>query len=244
VSSNEVIGLIGDIAWPITVLLILVILRREFEAILQALQKRIGNPHTDVKLTTQGLELSNKVEALEGAVETQQLKAGVLASAVVATRTEPRSAERIPQSLFTLRTEYIAADDEPDDMRRIQVKNDLARSMGAEVLRTNIDRHALVDQGDEVMTLALAAAVTALPQPGDDVLILTAGRRIERLHVRYRVAAAVSELAQSLNLQLNLVPGMENLISSYRKSADDRLIRRIDWTLKVLKDYGGKGSIG
>lgn len=55
-----------------------------------------------------------------------------------------------------------------------------------------------------------------------------AGRKIERLHVRYRVAVAVSELAQSLNLQLNLVPGMENLISSYRKSADDRLIRRID----------------
>jgi len=116
--------------------------------------------------------------------------------------------------------------------------------MGAEVLRTNIDRRALVNQGDEVMTLALVAAVTALPQSGDDVLILTAGRRIERLHVRYRVAAAVSELAQSLNLQFNLVPGMENLISSYRKSADDRLIRRIDWTLKVLKDYGDKGSTG
>jgi hypothetical protein len=60
-------------------------------------------------------------------------------------------------------------------MRRIQVKNDLARSMGAEVLRANIDRRILVDQGDEVMTLALAAAVTALPQAGDDVLILTAG---------------------------------------------------------------------
>jgi hypothetical protein len=118
--------------------------------------------------------------------------------------------------LLTLRAEYIAADDEPDHMRRIQAKNDLARSMGAEVLRTNIDRNTLVDQGDEVMTLALAGAVTALPQSGDDVLILTAGRRIERLHVRYRVAAAVSELAQSGNLQPNLIPGMEDLISSYR----------------------------
>lgn len=243
-SSSEVISLIGDVAWPITVLLILIILRHEFKAILQAVQKRISDPHTDVKLTTQGLELSNKVEALEGTVETQQLKADVLARAVTAVRTEPQQAERIPESLFTLRAKYVAADDEPDDMRRIQIKNDLARSMGAEVLRTNIDRHALVDQGDEVMTLALAAAMTALPQPGDDVLILTAGKRIERLHVRYRVAAAVSELAQSLNLQLNLVPGMENLISSYRKSADDRLIRRIDWTLKVLRDYGGKASTG
>ena len=143
--------------------------------------------------------------------------------------------------MLTLRAEYIAADDEPDHVRRIQIKNNLARSMGAEVLKTNIDRRTLVDQDDEVMTLALAAAVTALPQPGDDVLILTAGKRIDRLHVRYRVAAAVSELTQSRNLQLNLVRGMEDLISSYRRLADDRLIQRIDWTLKSLKDYGGKG---
>jgi hypothetical protein len=112
------------------------------------------------------------------------------------------------------------------------------------VLRTNIDHQTLVDQGDEVMTLALAAAVTALPQPGDDVLIMTAGRKIERLHIRYRVAAAVSEFAQSRNLQLNLVAAMEGMISSYRKSADDRLIRRIDWTLKVLRDYGEEKSTG
>jgi hypothetical protein len=116
--------------------------------------------------------------------------------------------------------------------------------MGAEVLRTNIDRYTLVDQGDEVMTLALAGAVTALPQSGDDVLIMTAGPRVERLHVRYRVAVAVSELAQSGNLQLNLIPGMEDLISSYRKSADSRLIRRIDLTLKTLIDYDGNESTG
>jgi hypothetical protein len=202
VSSSEVISLVGYIAWPITVLLILIILRREFGAILQALQKRIGDPHAPVKLTTQGLELSSRVEVLEGTVETQQLKADVLASAVVAERADPREAEGIPQALLTLRAEYIAASGEQDYVRRTQMKTDLARSMGAEVLRMNIDRKTLADQRDEVMTLALAAAVTALPQLGDDVLILTAGKEIERLHVRYRVAAAISELAQSRNLQL------------------------------------------
>jgi hypothetical protein len=219
-----VIGLIGDIAWPLTVVLILVILRREFKAIHKALQTRIGDPHTPVKLTAHGLELSSRVEVLEGKAETQELKAEVVASAVVATRIGPQQAERIPQSLFTLRAEYIAADDESDHMRRIQKKNDLARSMGAEVLRTDIDRRTLVDQGDEVMTLALAGAVTALPQSGDDLLILTAGRRIERLHTQSHP--------------------MEDLISSYRKSADSRLIRRIDWTLQVLRNYDGKESSG
>ncbi len=163
---------------------------------------------------------------------------------MAAARADPQAAEKIPQALFALKTEYIAAGGEQDHVRRIQIKNDLARSMGAEVLRANIDRQTLVDQRDEVMTLALAAAVTALPQPGDDALILTAGQRIGRLHVRYRVAAAVSELAQSQVLQLNLVPDMEDLVSSCRRSADDRLIRRINWTLKVLRNYGGKGRSG
>lgn len=121
-SSSEVIGLIGDIAWPITVLLILVILRREFEAILQALQKRIGDPHTPVKLTAQGLELSSRVEVLESTVETQQLKTDVLAGAVVAARANPQETERIPQTLLALRAEYIAASDEQDHVRRIQIK--------------------------------------------------------------------------------------------------------------------------
>lgn len=237
-SSSEVVGLIGDIAWPLTVLLVLIVLRNEIRAIFRALQKRIADPHTPVKLTREGLELSSRVEVLEGIAETQQLKGDVLASATVTTRAALQKVEGIPPTLLALRDEYLAVD-EPDHERRIQRKNELARWMGAEVLRMNIDRQTLVNEADEIMTLALASAVTALPRLGDDVLILTAGRKITRLHVRYRIAAAVSGLAQSRNLQPNLVADMEDLLDSYRRSADDSLIRRINWTLKVLKDYKG-----
>jgi hypothetical protein len=83
VSSNEVVALIGDIAWPLTVLLILIVLRHEVRAIFHVLQKRIADLHTPVKLTREGLELSSRVEVLEGVIETQQLKTDVLASATV-----------------------------------------------------------------------------------------------------------------------------------------------------------------
>jgi len=243
-SSNEVVALIGDIVWPFTVLLILIVLRREVRAIFHALQKRIADPHTPVKLTREGLELSSRVEVLEGVIETQQLKTDVLASATVTASAESRAVERVPQTLLSLRDEYIAIDDEPNRERRIQKRNEVARSMGAEVLRMSVNRKALVSESDEIMTLALASAVTALPESGDDVLILTAGKRVHRLHVRYRIAAAVSELAQSRNLQPNLVSDMEELIGSYRKGADDRLIRRINWTLKALSDYARQSSAG
>jgi hypothetical protein len=99
VLSSEVTVPIGDIAWPVTVLLILVVLLREFKAILQALQTRIGDPHTSVKLTSRGLELSGRVEALEGTVETQQLKADVLASAVVAHADRAAAGRKNPTAL-------------------------------------------------------------------------------------------------------------------------------------------------
>jgi len=159
-----------------------------------------------------------------------------LASAVATVRKESGSLEEISQTLLTLKEDYLVADDEPDHERRIQMRNDIASSMGAEVLKTNMSRRILAGRGDEVMTLALAAAVTALPQPGDDALILSAGKGITRLHVRYRVAAAISELAESSNLEPNLTTDMKALLESYRESADDRLIRRIDWTLTVLKN--------
>jgi len=238
VSSSEVVGLVGDIAWPITVLLILVILRRQLMAIFQTLQGRIADPHTPVRLTREGIELSSRVEFLEGTIDTQQLKTDVLATALVTTApTEPKNAEEVPETLLALKDQYLASDEEPNHERRIQIRNEIARLMGAEVLRTNINRRVLAQQGDEIMTLALAAAVTALPQPGDDTLILSAGRGIIRLHIRYRIAAAMSELAESRNLKPNLLPDMDALLGSYRKTADDRLIRRIDWTLTVLKNY-------
>jgi hypothetical protein len=237
-SSSEIIELVDHIVWPFTVLLILFVLRHEFKAILLGLRDRVADPHTSVKLTREGLELSSRVDALEGSAETQQLKADVLASAVPSA---PTGSKIIPQTLLDLRASYLAVD-EPDHMRRIQIKNELARSMGAEVLKANVNRRLITDQRDEILTLALAAAVTALPQTGDDELILAAGGGISRLHIRYRIAAAISELAQSHNLQPKLVPDMESLLSSYRKSADDRLLRRIKWTLITLRKYIGDKS--
>ena len=171
-------------------------------------------------------------------METQQLKADVLAKAMPVVPVESGSGD-IPQTLVNLRANYLAVD-EPDRERRIRIKNELARSMGAEVLRANVNRRILADQRDEVLTLALAAAVIALPQAGDDDLILAAGAGIERLHVRYRIAVAVSELVQSQILKPKLVPDMESLINSYRKSADDRLLRRIKWTMATLRKYVGE----
>lgn len=237
-SSSEIVDLIDHIVWPVTLLLIVFALRHELKGILLALRSRVADPRTSLKFTREGLELSSRVDALEGSVETQQLKADVLAKAMPVVPVESGSGD-IPQTLVNLRANYLAVD-EPDRERRIRIKNELARSMGAEVLRANVNRRILADQRDEVLTLALAAAVIALPQAGDDDLILAAGAGIERLHVRYRIAVAVSELVQSQILKPKLVPDMESLINSYRKSADDRLLRRIKWTMATLRKYVGE----
>jgi hypothetical protein len=80
-------------------------------------------------------------------------------------------------------------------------------------------------------------AAIALPRPGDDKLLLSAGRGVKRLHVRYKVAAAFAQQAPARTLSLELLPDTRELIESYRDSADPALLLRLDRTVALLAQY-------
>jgi hypothetical protein len=100
-----------------------------------------------------------------------------------------------------------------------------------------VDRRILADQHDEVLTLALASAITALPKRGDDSLLLSAGSDVKRLHVRYRIAAAFAQLTASFNLDPKHLPDTRRLLQSYRDGADSSLVGRLDRTIALLDQY-------
>jgi hypothetical protein len=146
----------------------------------------------------------------------------------------------LPFTLLSLAQTYRQVS-EPDHARRLQLKNEIAQAMGAVVLTSNIDRSVLAQQHDEVLTLALATAIISLPEPGDATLLLSAGSGVKRLHVRYRIAAAFAQLAQSRNLNLDLLPDTQRLLESYLDSADVPLLTRLDRTAALLDQYA-KGA--
>lgn len=53
--SNNLVNLIGHLAWPVTLLIMLLLIRRHISAILKALSERIKNPGSDIKIGPDGL---------------------------------------------------------------------------------------------------------------------------------------------------------------------------------------------
>lgn len=238
--ATDVVTLVGHVAWPVTVLILLFLLRGEVRSVLSAIRDRVANTAMDVRITHEGLELKTRVEVLEGSLETQQLKTDVLATAVTPEAQSKQLSSDLPSTLLSLAQAYRQVS-EPDYARRLQLKNELAQTMGAVVLTSNVDRGVLAQQHDEVLTLALATAIIALPSPGDDKLLLSAGRGVKRLHVRYRIAAAFAQLAQSRNLNPDLLSDTRRLLESYHDSADASLLTRLDRTAALLDRYA-KGA--
>jgi hypothetical protein len=59
--SEEVVALVGHLAWPVVVLLGLWIVRREIQSIARRLAERIGSETTDVTLGREGIQIRQRV---------------------------------------------------------------------------------------------------------------------------------------------------------------------------------------
>jgi hypothetical protein len=235
--ATDVVALVGHLAWPVAVLILLLLLRREVRSLFVAVQGRVADVRTDVRFTREGLELKSRLEVLEGSFETQQIKSDVLATALRVEAHPGPPALDLPPTLLSLVKAYEEVS-EPDYARRLRLKNELADAMGLVVLTTDVERRVLAEKRDEVLTLALATAIITLPKPGDDALLLSSGRGVERLHVRFRIAAAFAQLASSFNLDPKHIEDTKQLLQSYRDGADASLVARLDRTIAQLDQYG------
>jgi hypothetical protein len=234
-NGEDIAALIGNLAWPVTILVIFFALRTEIARVVATIRRRVADPDTDVKISREGIELHKRVAALEGSAEVQAQATTVLGRVAVPANAAPRIASsEIPPQLTELRDAYLAVD-EPDLSSRIKVKNELAHALGATVLSERVDRARLASDGDEVSCLALAAAIYGLPQEGDDLLMIQAGQNVRRLHVRYHVAIAFARLAEVGELTPDTRASAIRLLDQYRQGADDRLLRRIERTLAAVQ---------
>jgi hypothetical protein len=87
-SSDDIVTLIGHLAWPLTVIGILVFLRRQIADGIEAIVTRIRDRSTEVTIGREGLRLTTRVASLEANAETQQIKSEVLAQTLTTAHTE------------------------------------------------------------------------------------------------------------------------------------------------------------
>jgi hypothetical protein len=235
--ADQIVTLVGELVWPVVVLVLLWTLRRQVRSAFKAVGDRISDPTTRVGVGPSGLEMQTDLEVFKARLGTlevaQDQQASVIVSQVRSTSTA--SASGIPEELRQLARSYRAILIE-NWRERVNAKVALSNEMGVLIIKCGVPRDLIAEDGDEVLLVGLAAAVILDPEPEDvERLLKASGRGIERLHVRYRLLVALGRLHErnliSAAQRERLVP----ILEQFRDGADRSLLERINSTATWLK---------
>lgn len=140
------------------------------------------------------------------------------------------------QSLEALAKEYLAVND-PDPVRRLAIKNELAKQLHTTALQNGVSRDALANETNEAMILTLASLVLASPVVEDMPRLLKAGAHATRLHVQYRVVMALAELYRQNLAQPAFREPANALLRLYLERANRPLRDAIRATVELMESH-------
>lgn len=247
---ETLVELVGHLAWPLSILLVLFLLKREISDILKAIKKRIQDPRTQVSIGKEGVTLDTKLDVVESQVESlqidqEQFKQMVLAVAGQASYTGVKETEtqsdEIPHELLKLADEYLRISI-PDLGERLRKKEQYAQHMTNLVLSQNISRDMLADQHNEGLILALVGAIHAFPKEGDLERLFRISTDVSRLHVRYRIVIAFGRLVERLLVERTDIQRTNEVLDDYLHGADKPLVARIKRTRAFMEEKFREGE--
>jgi hypothetical protein len=245
---QQAVDLVGHLVWPVTLLVVFFMLRRQFRQAADAIGERIGDRYSDFSITREGLRVSSRLDALTTAVESQSLAQGVIAHTAVAQAGEPGppgqpipAAGQIPPELQALADEYLAVEI-PDWAARVRAKDELALQLGSYVIAHRTSKDLLAVQENEGLLVGLASAVNALPESGDGQRLVMASARLTRLHVKYRFTIAFASLIQKRLLTSEELRSVQQVLDSFMQGADESLRARVEGTRSLARAYADAGA--
>jgi MinD-like ATPase involved in chromosome partitioning or flagellar assembly len=115
---------------------------------------------------------------------------------------------------------------------RVATQDRFAGEMGAYVRAHHISRDELARANHDGLTVALAEAAKAVPQPGDLARLIEAGLDVQPVDAAYRVLTAVSTILERDRVPEALRGALLRLIDTYL----DKAVRSNDAPLAALAD--------
>lgn len=257
---GRAVDLVGHLAWPTIVMVIVYLSRAEIKAIISAISERIKDPKADVRIGKEGIEIKTRLDVVQAQIESlevdqEQMKESVpgiptsepeeaVAEASDDSGEEDEEAESEPEAfaarepinsrLMQLADEYLAIS-HPDWKERIRLKDAAARRMAHCAARDRVSHDLLADQDHEGLILALAATIHSFPLPGDAARLLRISQKATKLHVRYKVAMAMARLVERKLATKEEADAFGKSLDEYKQTADRSLGRRIGWTQAVIR---------
>nr|WP_067286878.1 hypothetical protein [Marinobacterium profundum] len=237
---EQCVDLAAALVWPAAVLVVLYYLREPVSRLLDAVSSRIGDPAADVSISKEGLEFRSRIESLE--VDQEQTKSLTLQALGVSQepgfRTSMAQSQQIDTELLRLANEYLMIEHK-DWSQRVNLKDTAALKMADIVVTQSVPRELLIQQQNEGLILALAAASHTLPESGDLELLMQVADQVTRLHVKYRIVMAVGRLFERGVADRSMAESVLKLLTAYRQGADQSLLRRIAYSESTIKNGMG-----
>lgn len=239
---EEFVKLAGHLAWPVALLVVIVILRFELKAVFKALTSRVADPETQIKLSTEGLEIRSRVDAALGRIESletdqnqsKELIRGVLLPANNGQKNASSSNVTVDPELMKLADEYLEIKAK-DWRERVRLKDEAASKMANLVLTRHISKDLLASQDHEGLLMALAAAIHSFPDKDDFARLSSIAGKVDRLHVKYRIVMGIGRIFERNLATADNKNDALRILQLFTEGADAPLRQRITQTKAIIE---------
>jgi len=236
---EELVKLMGHLAWPVFIFVTLFFLRSEIKSAISAFAKRMADPSSDVSIGKEGLSIKSRVDAALGRIESleidqnqsKDLILGVLEKESILAPKE--HSEVVDPELMKLADEYLQIDAK-EWTDRVRLKNESARKMANLVLTRNISKDLLASQAHEGLVMALVSAIHTSPDEKDFDRISVIVHKVSRLHVKYIIAMAIGRIFEQRLAANTDVDRAQEILDLYTIGADQSLRNRIAQTKAII----------
>jgi hypothetical protein len=219
---KAVMTFLGQASWPVAIVIIFLLGKKEFRGLASAIRMRVGDPRQRISITRQGISLA----AIDAKVEI--LKEAQLPLVDRARRRTARIAitQTVPEQLSNTANEYLSLKI-ADWRQRVEKRNELAQTMMDVAVEHHVSRDVLATAANEGLILTAARLALTYPERGDAERLLTAAPRVARLHVRYHMALAFGRLVEASLVDETGVTRILAALSNFEIGADEFLARRL-----------------
>jgi len=227
--------LIDYLAWPLTLLFIILMTKKQIGQLLEVMIKFISQSNK-MKLGKDGFEIERQIEFLTNSLkydkeDQKDINRLILLQKEDNTSTNPDK----PLEEFNKVAKMYLEVNEQDKTKRIVIKNNLGLLMGQLIIKNNISREYLCTNINDAKIVGLCYSIKLIAEPNDLLLLKNIANKASTLHAKYIITATFGNLIENKNSRVEFIDEIFDIMNKFENGADDNLIRRILITKYIIK---------
>jgi hypothetical protein len=221
--SIFIVNLLEKIAWPVTIIIVLIVFRKHIKALFDSVRSKIDNSKS-LKISTSGLELEERVNVNEAKIEVMKNKLESTKSELIET---PKNLTADLEGFYIIANEFQNLY-EKDYALRVRKKQELGKKMGVYIINNTIPKSEILKNINEGALAGLAYSVLISPETGDDELLFSSYLKIKQKFTKYTYLTAFEELVIKNYLPKKNYSRLTEVLNAFASGADSPLIYKIE----------------